>query len=850
MTGNTQEESSRSEVTLEIREDSVSNVLYEESADFANSVSSQAYLKAFQITQVILSVNSNYLNRNYSGDDYLKKDFRGSDWKKRTNAGTALRNKGQFFNIIAFLGDRGTGKTSAMLSYMEFLKDYYRKLHSGNADRELGKLCFVEKGQKMELMFTGLEYIDASLLGSRKDDVLRNVLPKMLKKLHDEEKRSNLTDGIVRDEDYAYKKRQIHRLFNNVYKSLRDLNIKEDILEADNDMFMETLENLSLTWNLRQAFEKLVKAYLDIMEYPGSEEKIGQHNHFLVISLDDLDMNLEHGFDLLEEIRKYLMVPNVIVLLSANYEQLEKLCIEHYTRAFKEIKDREGIKEYIANLSREYLEKILPAHCQVVMEPINQWKYYDKAKIRINYTRVDGREYEIGPGTLKEIFLQQLKNYFDLKLSFDGQCLRYLMPSTIRELALWIRQLYSLEELRFRLDDLRNIEKTGDDAIPVVESVAGYKSNMQFFRREKLIPLYEKYLSQNLSIIDQLEPEGQILAMKEKLWRNGRRPSSLLKILGKGVMKTREIQEKSVLNIIYLKIRLTDLFLDWYSKGDNAQGIKALHSIKQYFSNGIWGEWEREMMCQGVSQAISKTSDISRVEAKVLNKCLNHLMNGTFVNTVANKKRFVKDNKQMLINYQLLLMFFDFQADFSFAGLKLTDDQGNFRLTLREENYTISFALSNIMRPWEDKEKILGDFLNHFLKAIGTNQELDKYIAEQIDIRGKNNNCIIMPLENIEYLIYVGQMLEEHFRGSQIEMRQDLILMKIKEFFSIIGRSLEEYDREYGTSYKARFDATQIGMEIKNEESGSNLMDGSSLLYMLSESILRVAVPYMQRLQD
>ncbi|MCM1237611.1 MAG: hypothetical protein NC489_46705, partial [Ruminococcus flavefaciens] len=241
------EKRTKEDFKLEFREESVSNVIYEESARFGRSISSEAYLKAFQITQTILNINDRYhINDRRQG--------------KTGKHGTAMRNKGQFFNIIAFTGGRGTGKTSVMLSYMEFLKDYYRSSNMRKSDSELGELRFqnIDREPANELMFTGLEHIDASLLESRKDDVLRNILPKMLKKWHDEERRSYRDSGIVRDEDYAYKKRHIQMLFNNVYKSLRDLNRKEDILESDNDMFMETLENLSLTWNLRQSFQELV----------------------------------------------------------------------------------------------------------------------------------------------------------------------------------------------------------------------------------------------------------------------------------------------------------------------------------------------------------------------------------------------------------------------------------------------------------------------------------------------------------------------------------------------------------------------------------------------------------------
>lgn len=843
-------ENTQEEVILEFSENSVSNVLYEEPAKFRKSISSSAYLKAFQITQVILSVNSNYKNKR-------------EESRKNGKRGTILRNQEQFFNIIAFSGGRGTGKTSAMLSYMEFLKDYYRNLHSINDEKQLGNLRFKDNNKDMELMFTGLEYIDASLLGSHKDDVLRNVLPKMLKKWHDEERRSNIDSGIVRNEDYAYKKRQVQRLFNNVYKSLRDLNSKEDILEADNDMFMETLENLSLTWNLRQSFQELVKEYLDIMEYPGSEQKIGRHNHFLVISLDDLDMNIEHGFELLEEVRKYLMVPNVIVLLSANYEQLEKLCIEHYTKAFSEIKNETGIKEYIGTLSREYLEKILPSHCQVVMEPINHWKFYEREKISIEYVRVNSAiPMKAGPDTLKEIIRKLLEDYFDMKFSSDGKCLNYLIPSTIRELALWLRQLYSLNVLADHLDVLRDVARIEDDKKADMEKKDeekpdavkenNYKKNLRFFWQATMLPMYEKYSGQRFRGIDELEPEAQIFTLKKVLSRDGEE-LSLFELLSKGVLQTREIQADSVLSIIYLTEKFTELFLDWYRSEDQIRRATALDSIKKYFYNGIWGEWEKKMMCQGVMADPSGIYSLSWIEFATMNDCLSHSLKGQFVNNVSGKEKFVKDNKQTLKNYQRLLLFFDFPAGFSFYGMKLGDEEGNYKIELMEDKYQGRFALSNIMRPWEYKERILTDFLINFLKNLGTDEEepLGKKIINMIDIRQEDNNYITLPFENVEYLIKTGQTLEDEFRGITVDMEKTgSVLGKIKEFFGTVHCSLKAYDDEHGTLYAEKFENTQIGIELKQEESKSDNIGNAGLLSMLSDSIRKVAVPYRYTMFD
>nr|WP_296439046.1 hypothetical protein [uncultured Acetatifactor sp.] len=826
------EESKWKGMTLEFREESVSNVIYEDSAAFGRSVSNEAYRKAFQITQTILSINDRYQDKGKKG-------------------GTAIRNRGQFFNIIAFIGGRGTGKTSAMLSYMEFLKDYYRNAHSGDENEKLGDMYFHSMGDEKvkELMFTGLEHIDASLLGSRSDDVLRNILPKMLKKWHDEERRSYRDSGIVRDEDYAYKKRHIQMLFNNVYKSLRDLNSSKDILESDNDMFMETLENLSLTWNLRQSFQELVEAYLEIMEYPGSEGKIHLNNHFLVISLDDLDMNIDHGFELLEEIRKYLMVPNVIVLLTASYSQLEMLCVEHYTKAFKETKADNGTKEYIERLAKEYLEKILPAHCQVAMEPVHGWKAYDQKKIGLKYITIRGIEYTPVPETIKKIIQRQLIEYIGIKFTGEGVNLARLVPDTIRELAVWIRQVYSLEPVTYTLEDMRNLaEKPSgaeeqEDHTELTSALEVYNRNLKWFLKGRLFPLYDKHLDRNAEFIEYLAPKGQIQTVKELLYVD--EEDSLLESLAKSLAETRQIQESAVLSVIYFTVKLTQLFTSWYCGDEDSQSSLAVQAIKQYFEEGIWGKWEEKMMCKVKAPEESMFCDIARIKFGALSNCLDHILGEVFsANSKDNKNKFIKKNVQRIQNYQMLLLFFEFSADFTFSGSKLVPEEGKYRLTLEMENCRGKFALSNIMCPWEEKDRVLDDFQNTFLQLMGADKDAGwkEQILDIIDIRKTDNNYIIIPAENVEYLIRTGQELEEKFDDSIVVMETDKICGKIVEYFAVIKDSLKEYDEMFGTIYEENFNRTQIGRELLKVSQDQKISDGD-LLYMLSETIEHVAVP-------
>lgn len=248
-----------SENKYKIVVDGLTAIKYEEQNEFLNSVSVDAYRKAKEITEKILKENKNFRELKNSGV-----------------TGNKLRNSEQIYNILFFTGAKGSGKTSTMLSYMEFLKDYYRKKETCNSEFKLVTIA--------NPMFTGLEYIDASVM-DRKEDILGCILSKMLKKWKEEELRSyeNQRMGIVQTNDYSYRKRSISMAFDRVYTNLKNLRSSKDVIEDEDDTFLETLEKLSLSWNLKESFQELVEKYLEIMKYPDTES-LKIENHFLVIS--------------------------------------------------------------------------------------------------------------------------------------------------------------------------------------------------------------------------------------------------------------------------------------------------------------------------------------------------------------------------------------------------------------------------------------------------------------------------------------------------------------------------------------------------------------------------------------
>lgn len=776
----------------------VAIIKYEKVDKFKTSVFYNVYKNAFDITQEIINDNQIY-QQNYS---------------QNTN-GTNLRNSEQIYNIIFFTGDRGAGKTSAMLSYMEFLKDYYR--NANNPNKDIGELVF----SRRDIMFTGLEYIDASSLTS-KEDILGSVLSKMLKKWKDEEKRSYGERGIRREDDYTYKKRQIHMRFNEVYENVKKLRSTKDVMETESDMFMETLESMSITWNLQQSFQHLVKEYLDVMEYPGSEKQIGRGNHFLVISIDDLDMNVESGFELMEQIRRYLMGPNVLVLLSANYEQLEKICYNYYISKFEKAMKHSDMDTYCMRLSRDYLEKIIPVQRQVVLYSGGAWDYFGSKPLTIQYkmgetdsgpTEEEKKNNKWVTGTVEDIVKDDMKKYFGVDLLQNGKCLWYLSPNTLREVCDWIGQTR------------RNLVACNRKT-----DIAEYEKNLQWFWKtefpwllKEYMQLSEKMVFDNLEFMD---TDGKLRYMKEVLEERGKDGLSVWELFGQISRGIQEEQCLAAIGMLYFSVKISENLkrLEYLraqisrekeqGKGDRQQSELdkqnvIVGGIKDYFRTGIWGRWEEKMIPK--MRKTLKTNESLFVHVNYLTQKIEKgfriSLQGSKPATIKAIDEFISRNKKTLIDYQYLLLFFDIDGNHNTIKW-LMEESGN-EVSLRlEKNYQGRFCLSNVFLNLQTGAKLVEYFTDSLIDILfsGITGRVEKKIKLRTeisiledtgeDVIGKYLYKALVPVGNIEYVVELGRMMEAELKN---DMKDDLTSENIQtiicKFFDIIEKSLE------GTEY-------------------------------------------------
>ena len=334
--------------------------------NFEKSFFSEIYLKAFKSVEEIVKNNSE------------KEEFIGYE---------------NYNNIIAFTGERGTGKTSTMLSVSKVLKNNKYNEFTEDLNKELNKYKFI-----------GLDVIDPSHF-QKNSNIIKIILAKMFQKFKKEVEKGNSNN----------KKREVLKNFEKVSKDIK-------IIEKDGSVDGETIDDLlkmSASSDLKGHLEKLIKLYLDFID---SEE----NKKILIIEIDDLDLNTKHGYEMIEQIRKYLIIKNVVILMAVKIEQLS-LVVERNTRLeFKELINAGQIgNDRLKTMVDKYLKKLIPLERRLYMPELEIESETKTIKI-IRDNEEEKPKEEIIDKKVRSLI------YYKTGMEFiDG---KYIVPNNLRDL--------------------------------------------------------------------------------------------------------------------------------------------------------------------------------------------------------------------------------------------------------------------------------------------------------------------------------------------------------------------------------------------------------------------------------
>ena len=224
----------------------VNKIKLEKKEDFDKSIFSNVYNKAGLLVGKIMDENSN----NGKAD----KDMQFAE-------------ENYICNIIAFIGKRGMGKSSAMLSFA----------------------CSLEKN------FLIMPKIDMSMV-TKNESLLDIILASMWEK-YDRENSIKSSQTDLRKQFVDVKDSYVR------FKNMEKKNSEDELYSA------KEFKKLAKSLRFRESFSALVEDFLAMMI---NDNTIAKANRYLVFAIDDLDLVSNNQGEVLEQIKNFLSIPNVI----------------------------------------------------------------------------------------------------------------------------------------------------------------------------------------------------------------------------------------------------------------------------------------------------------------------------------------------------------------------------------------------------------------------------------------------------------------------------------------------------------------------------------------------------------
>lgn len=312
-------------------------------------------------------------------------------------------------NIIAFSGKRGSGKSSAMLSFSAVLNDS-EKLdtlcsHAGNGNGDKAYSNLKEKH------FILLDPIDPTTL-EKNQSILSVVLSRLLFKAEENWARQLNFYGSFQDKEN--KKTELLSSARQCLTGISTIKSKEDVPQELSD-----LQKVGDSSILKNKLFDFVELFLQFIE---TEEKITSNNCILVLQIDDTDCQINQGYEVMEDIRKYLTIPNVLILMATDSTLLRQVLTQHYVSDFAfNLKNKLIEKETLRHLGEKHLSKLMPPSCVVYLPSIDdvirdKWELLQLSY----YAEKDSDKNLLEPNEGKE----------NIEYDFQSVLLRYIYKKT------------------------------------------------------------------------------------------------------------------------------------------------------------------------------------------------------------------------------------------------------------------------------------------------------------------------------------------------------------------------------------------------------------------------------------
>lgn len=327
---------------------------------------------------------------------------------KAENKTSNFNNINHINNIIAFIGERGSGKTSCMLTVQQALQD-----------RSFPTTKFQELAKEQ---FYTLPLIDPAYFEER-SNILEIIIAKMFEQFRKIAEGPN--DGRF-NANFLEQKRELVLHFQRVKEALDRIS-SSNSSHVTNDS-LEDLVSMSSSINLHQYLNDLVQCFLGFSE-----------RNVLVITIDDIDHETKYAYKMVEQIRKYLFIPNVVILTAIKLTQLTDIIKQYYIKEYQILDMKERLSDDIENITGRYLSKLIPYNHRVFLPEL-------EVNLGQKITIIDGDKNLQFP-TIDQAVLKLIFNKTRILFYNTIDKVNLIVPHNFRDLLNLISFLYHMPDV-------------------------------------------------------------------------------------------------------------------------------------------------------------------------------------------------------------------------------------------------------------------------------------------------------------------------------------------------------------------------------------------------------------------
>lgn len=336
-------------------------------------------------------------------------------------------------SIVAFCGDRGEGKTSCM----ETVKTMLEAMNNQDESKEevkkavddFMKQCGITQTKEdlrcknfEKTRFKVLNTIDPAFF-DKDHNVVELVLGMMYREIKENKDEDKDED---KKEDKKEAKKTLLGKFHNAKLCLSQLS--KDKVELYDPI--DELEWLSGGLALKDKFQDLCAEFLKFT----CGEMQGDKQSFLVIPIDDIDLNINGAYEMAEQIRKYLCAENCIILFSLNIDQFIEVVANYIS---KQVAPREYLGS--TEMAQKYVTKLIPMEYRIMMP-----KPYNFCDQPFRYVVNEGEEKEYA--SVKEAVVRLIYNKTRYLFYNNKGSVSPIVPNNLRSLRHLIGMLAAMSD--------------------------------------------------------------------------------------------------------------------------------------------------------------------------------------------------------------------------------------------------------------------------------------------------------------------------------------------------------------------------------------------------------------------